>query len=296
MLFDLTKNYPQPFYHLNSTTKNSTMESKKTIKVSFQDETKRIKITHSFEDLVAQVTKSFEALPDNFKFYYLDEDFEIISVTSDDDLKEVFDSDIQSMTKLVIAENQSDARQVLTLQMEEPNSARLKTSMFDLNQDKHMPLRPSKTLTDKLGLDFEKISHQNLAESFEQEPLLDKKIQEDTPGLLTERLSDVKLIDTGNLANEIQNQAQDKSQDKSQDKFVSIIHQPEDKDCLNDEISTVEQIREEIKLFWRQNMRDLFMEHLQTKQEVQKQVVHEQHACNGCGMCPIVGIRYKCSV
>jgi hypothetical protein len=152
------------------------MESKKTIKVSFNDETKRIKITHSYEDLIAQVTKSFDTLPDNFKFYYLDEDFEIISVTSDDDLKEVFDSDLPTMTKFVIAENQSEARQVLTLQMEEPNSARLKSSMSDLNQDKDMPLRPSKTLTDKLGLDFEKISHQNLAESFEQEPLLDKKV------------------------------------------------------------------------------------------------------------------------
>jgi hypothetical protein len=100
----------------------------------------------------------------------------------------------------------------------------------------------------------------------------------------------VKLIDTGNLANEIQNQ------DKPQDKFVSIIQQPEDKDNLNDEITTVEQIREELKNFWRQSMRDMFIEHLQTKQEIQKQVVHEQHACDGCGMNPIVGIRYKCSV
>lgn len=145
------------------------MESKKTIKVSFNDETKRFKISDSYEQLVDLVTKSYDNLPKTFKFYYLDEDYEIISVSSDDDLKEVLESDSQTITKFVIAENQNDARQALSIQMEEPNSARLRSQFSDMNLDQQM--KPLKTETDKLGLDFEKISLNNLAESFVDNPL-----------------------------------------------------------------------------------------------------------------------------
>jgi len=53
--------------------------------------------------------------------------------------------------------------------MEEPNSARFRSQFSDMNLDQQM--KPLKTETDKLGLDFEKISLNNLAESFIDNPL-----------------------------------------------------------------------------------------------------------------------------
>ena len=69
------------------------MQAKSTVKVSYKDETKRFKVKRSFEELMAITVRSFEDLPKVFKYYYLDEDYEVISVSSDDDLIEVLDSE-----------------------------------------------------------------------------------------------------------------------------------------------------------------------------------------------------------
>jgi PB1 domain len=64
------------------------MSSKKCIKVNFQGETKRIKMTNSYESLALQTRDTFD--PDlakiwPIKFYYLDEEHELISITSQSD-------------------------------------------------------------------------------------------------------------------------------------------------------------------------------------------------------------------
>lgn len=90
------------------------MQSKTTVKVSFNDETKRFKITSNFKELVDLSMKSFDNLQENLKFYYLDEDMEIISVSCDEDLAEVIESEQLTIVKLLIANSQAEARQALT--------------------------------------------------------------------------------------------------------------------------------------------------------------------------------------
>jgi hypothetical protein len=97
------------------------------MKVSYKDETKRFKLTRSFEELMTITVKSFEDLPDSFKFYYLDEDMEVISVSSDEDLIEVIDSESFKIIKMIVARNQNEAREAFTNQMSEPSSAHLRS-------------------------------------------------------------------------------------------------------------------------------------------------------------------------
>lgn len=69
------------------------MQAKKVTKVTFNGETKRFKMTSDFNQLVTLTKNSFEQLPESLKFFYLDEEEEVISVSCDQDLKELLNSD-----------------------------------------------------------------------------------------------------------------------------------------------------------------------------------------------------------
>jgi len=56
--------------------------TKKTVKVSFQGETKRLKLTGDYAELINRVKTSWNEVRDPIKFFYLDEENEIISITS----------------------------------------------------------------------------------------------------------------------------------------------------------------------------------------------------------------------
>ena len=58
------------------------MQSKKTVKVSFQGETKRLKLTGDYKELINKIKTAWPHVSDPIKFFYLDEDNEIISITS----------------------------------------------------------------------------------------------------------------------------------------------------------------------------------------------------------------------
>jgi hypothetical protein len=56
--------------------------TKRTVKVSFQGETKRLKLTGDYQELITRVKASWNAIGEPIKFFYLDEENEIISITS----------------------------------------------------------------------------------------------------------------------------------------------------------------------------------------------------------------------
>ena len=67
------------------------MQSKKTVKVTFQGETKRIKMTNSYETLAVNTKEAFGQSLEKvspFKFYYLDDENELISINSQNDYSE----------------------------------------------------------------------------------------------------------------------------------------------------------------------------------------------------------------
>ena len=82
------------------------------MKVIYQKDTKKFKDCFDFEQLVALVTKSFNIkdgvkIGVNVRFFYMDEEFDIISIDSQDDLDQA--REVQPL-KLVIAESSDDAR------------------------------------------------------------------------------------------------------------------------------------------------------------------------------------------
>ena len=67
------------------------------IKVIYLNETKRIQDAEDFEALIKQTQKAFRLdqsvrFGEQVKFFYIDSDYDIISVTSQDDLDEFFEA------------------------------------------------------------------------------------------------------------------------------------------------------------------------------------------------------------
>jgi hypothetical protein len=67
------------------------------IKVIYLNETKRIQDAEDFEALIKQTQKAFSLdqsvrFGEQVKFFYIDSDYDVISVTSQDDLDEFFEA------------------------------------------------------------------------------------------------------------------------------------------------------------------------------------------------------------
>lgn len=98
-------------------------QKKKSIKLTIEGETKRLKLAPTFQSLVAQATEKF---PDqgleatkSLRFYYLDDDQEIISISSQHDYLEALEIEDVTTLKLIVAKSTQEARQVLERQMSE---------------------------------------------------------------------------------------------------------------------------------------------------------------------------------
>jgi PB1 domain len=90
------------------------MATKKSIKVTYLGETKRIKTTDSYECLLKQTRDIFfydQPKTQPIRFYYLDEEKELISITSRDDFSEALTIEDGNILKLIVASNVSEARQ-----------------------------------------------------------------------------------------------------------------------------------------------------------------------------------------
>lgn len=85
------------------------MMNKKCIKVSHNGETKRLRHTTSYETLSYQTQESFRLDWQQVKFFYLDDERELISVTSQADLDEALSMD-ESTLKLTVAQSTAEAR------------------------------------------------------------------------------------------------------------------------------------------------------------------------------------------
>lgn len=92
------------------------MSNKKVIKVNYNGETKRLKMTNSYEALALQTRDTFgqdlvKVWP--IKFYYLDDEYELISITSQSDFQEALSIEDFNHLKLTVAANVTDARAAL---------------------------------------------------------------------------------------------------------------------------------------------------------------------------------------
>jgi hypothetical protein len=87
--------------------------------VSFQGETKRLKLTGDYQELIDRVKASWNGIKEPIKFFYLDEDNEIISITSQSDFSEALEIEDLASLKLTVAATVQDARSQLQSQIED---------------------------------------------------------------------------------------------------------------------------------------------------------------------------------
>jgi len=99
---------------------------KKTVKVTFKGDMKRLKMTQDYTSLVAQTNKAFGegAIPVGFKFFYMDEDNEMISINSQYDLEEALSNEDLSVLKLIASTSVQEAREQLCQEISDTISMR----------------------------------------------------------------------------------------------------------------------------------------------------------------------------
>ena len=96
------------------------MSKQKCIKVNYLGDTKRIKMTNTYESLALQTRETFGQGLESvwpIKFYYLDDEQELISITSQSDFLEAISIEDFSMLKLTVAANVQEARKQLEQQL-----------------------------------------------------------------------------------------------------------------------------------------------------------------------------------
>ena len=116
------------------------------VKVRFEGETKRVKLDPKlrmflFDQLVQKTCGCFEGksnflwtLEQPLSFYYLDDENEIISLTSEQDLQEAIKMDAFAKMKFVVARNTEAARKEFCSQLDESNSISQKDAFSDFEK------------------------------------------------------------------------------------------------------------------------------------------------------------------
>lgn len=87
------------------------------MKVIYQNETKRLPDIKMYQDLVSSTSSAFNfhqmmVFGENIKFYYIDQDGDIISISGQGDLDEAYQV-LNGSMRLVCAKNNEEARQIL---------------------------------------------------------------------------------------------------------------------------------------------------------------------------------------
>ena len=108
------------------------------IKVIFRKETKKLTKKMDFEGLCAYVKKAFKDLPagDDFKFFYMDSEGDMISVSTQDDFEEALECmEGEGALKLVVEETIEKAREMFeSLANHTMSESTLKVSQMPLQQ------------------------------------------------------------------------------------------------------------------------------------------------------------------
>ena len=122
------------------------MQTKKIIKVSYQGETKRFKTINTYESLALKTRETFGAALEKvwpIKFYYLDDEHELISITSQPDYLEALEIEDVTTLKLTVADNAPQARKELEKMIGESMSL---ADSLNQSQQFNMPLMSARTM------------------------------------------------------------------------------------------------------------------------------------------------------
>ena len=83
------------------------------MKIVYLDEIRRIVRPQSYADLVQLTRESFKNLPASFRFFYIDSDEDIISITSEQDLMEALNCFPNVAIKIYVSESNEALKSTL---------------------------------------------------------------------------------------------------------------------------------------------------------------------------------------
>jgi hypothetical protein len=275
---------------------------KKVIKVSLDGETKRLKMPTSYGNLVHMTYEKFpnqgleKVVP--LKFYYLDDEQELISITSQSDFVEALEIDDFANLKLIVANNATEARSMLEKQLGDTMS--MAGSMHNMPQQFGATMTPRMSNVGMGRID-------NLPD-LAQEPIPDRGCETErahTPANFIDNMrnvfenviSEVKSVVNPSSTTD-QTHVNLKMPEMPEVQKVpemidtSSAKKPEAKDPLEGMDEQVKMVREEIQKLLKGGLKDVFADHKQQQQ--QAKVVHDDFLCDKCDKV-IVGIRYKCT-
>jgi hypothetical protein len=83
------------------------------IKLLFKSETKKIKKPKDYDSLISYCSKNFTNLPQSFKFFYFDQEGDLITISSQVDLEEALEMPDVDFLKIYIDSSIENVRQLI---------------------------------------------------------------------------------------------------------------------------------------------------------------------------------------
>lgn len=294
--------------------------------MSFQGETKRLKLTGDYQELISRVKECWAGIREPIKFFYLDEESEIISITSQSDFKEALEIEDLSSLKLTVATTVQDARQQLQSQIEDHQP--LAESLSNANLFNQSRLMRADSAFESIGAsELDRSSTINFMPknkpTAQEMPCgrdapvamrgldigtdVNNLVARGDQGCNTVRVpTSEKMIDTCVETTASGTQARAATQDAANDGFaaetkaqgsqVAAVMDDEEELTSQEAAAVAETIRADVKEYCYSTFQGMFVDYLENKRIEQAGVVHENIICDGCEMTPIRGIRYMCSV
>lgn len=129
------------------------MSTTNQVKVTFKNETKKFKKPADFESLLNLTVRAFgSTLPPQFKFYYVDAEGDLISISCQEDLEEALDS--MPALRLIVEESIEAARFNL-----EPD--------FTMRSSMNMPLQMSPAIMNNQNFAGQEKQERRVSQAFE---------------------------------------------------------------------------------------------------------------------------------
>lgn len=305
------------------------------MKISFNGETKRVKLITDYEQLVQQTKKAYgdQKLPETFKFFYLDDEQEIISINSQYDLDEALSIEDLANLKLIVATDLQSVKAELEQQFNDAVSMReslMNSQIMTVPLDR-LDTQSSKQFDQQMNMMPQTARMPTTSNPFQEAPLEEEKKEEIIP--VSVKKEEPKKAEISKIK-EFRVQ-EDQVADFTTEVILDYMNKPpkradliEDKEEANGMVcykcqgskknkkgtkpcrkcdgtgtfqsklleAALNAMRGEVKSYCANQFRCMLIDRMAEKQAAQAKVVHERIECDLCGVSPIVGIRYMCSV
>ncbi len=271
-----------------------------TIKICFDNQTHRVsKSPESYAHLLQKVAEIFgNQLPQYWTLQYLDSDSDKIMLTTEEDYKTLLEEEVA---------NSSKAIRLFILPLDQELTTSRILAAGEISERKEEETIVNDESTEKIEaapLEKEEIFVEEILETKEQEPvvplhklkkILKKLSKENLPEEKKQKL-EAKLA---KIESKLTPEQKEQLNQKKQKLATRLAEkQAKRKIALKDAVTDI--IYEQLPIIaslTKEFVHEKLANPTQSKpQQTESEAIHSRVSCDGCGVFPVVGIRYKCYV